>query len=140
MPYRSLVEAGAAVGRTRSAILKAIKRGAISATRDPATGGWLIEPAELHRVFPAVSPDVSQGTLVDSKDTRETADSGEMRELRARLGDKDAVIDDLRRRLDIATAQLGEALQQVRVLTDQRTPPPAAPASAPRRSWWPWRR
>jgi hypothetical protein len=52
------------------------------------------------------------------------------------LSDKDAVIDDLRRRLDTATAQLGEALQQVRLLTDQRpAPPPPA-----RRSWWPWRR
>ena len=32
-------------------------------------------------------------------------------------------IEDLRRRLDTATAQLGEALQQVRLLTDQRTVP-----------------
>ena len=48
-----------------------------------------------------------------------------------RIIDKDATIEDLRRRLDTATAQLGEALQQVRLLTDQRTV---------RRSWLPWRR
>jgi hypothetical protein len=45
-------------------------------------------------------------------------------------------VEDLRRRLDISTEQLGEALQQVRLLTDQRT---AAPAPA-RRSWWRWGR
>jgi hypothetical protein len=74
MPYRSLAEAGVAVGRTRSAILKAIKRGAISATRDPATGGWLIEPAELHRVFPAVSPALSPAASRDTPgDSRDTA-------------------------------------------------------------------
>jgi hypothetical protein len=37
---------------------------------------------------------------------------------------------DIDRRLDVATAQLGEALSQVRALTDQR------PA---RRRWWRWR-
>jgi hypothetical protein len=36
------------------------------------------------------------------------------------LSNKDAVIDDLRQRLDTATAQLGEALTQVQLLTDQR--------------------
>ena len=48
MPY-NLAQAGTAVRRNRSTLLKAIRRGAISATRDEATGGWLIEPAELHR-------------------------------------------------------------------------------------------
>jgi hypothetical protein len=59
----------------------------------------------------------------------------EIRELRGRLADQGATIEDLRRRLDTATVQLGEALQQVRMLTDQR----AAPAPA-RRSWLPWGR
>ena len=58
---------------------------------------------------------------------------------------RDEVIEDLRRRLDIATEQLGEALQQVRLLTDQRSTAPAplpqpAPAAPARRSWWRWRR
>src|SRR3954462_14984883 len=99
MPY-NLAQAGAAVGRNRSTILKAIRRGAISATRDPATGGWLIEPAELHRVFPALSPGVAQDTAGDRRDTADNS------ELRARLNDKDALIaahqaaiEDLRNRL-----------------------------------------
>ena len=48
----------------------------------------------------------------------------------ATIADQRETIADLRRRLDITTAQLGEALAQVRLLTDQR------PA---RRSWWRWR-
>ena len=43
---------------------------------------------------------------------------------------RDETIDDLRRRLDTATGQLGEALQQVRVLTDQRAPPAVPMPSA----------
>jgi hypothetical protein len=56
----------------------------------------------------------------------------------ARLADSQDQVDDLRRRLDTATAQLGEALQQVRLLTDQRAAPPAPVPT--RRAWWPWGR
>lgn len=44
-------EAAALVGRTRPAILKAIQKGKLTATRD-AHGRWLIDPAELTRVYP----------------------------------------------------------------------------------------
>src|SRR4051794_2366840 len=130
MPY-NLVEAGKAIGMGKSSVLRAIRKGVISASRDPTTGGWAIEPAELHRAFLAVA----NGTA-DNRDG--TAETDAMREVRARLADKDALItslertvEDLRRRLDTATEQLGEALTQVRLLTDQRQPG--------RRSWWRWR-
>src|SRR4051812_90245 len=84
VPY-NLVQAGAAVGKSKSAILKAIRRGALSATRDPTTGGWQIDPAELLRAFPTVSQDTSGDRL----ETMETVETGEIRELRARLSDKD---------------------------------------------------
>lgn len=133
----NLVQAGAAVGKSKSAILKAIRRGALSASRDPATGGWQIDPAELHRAFPPVSQD----TLGDRLETRATQETGEIRELRARLNDKDAVIEDLRRRLDQRETDHRQALDRLAaaqeriaaLLTDQR-PAPA------RRSWWSWRR
>src|SRR5689334_4451382 len=111
MPY-NLVEAGAATGKGKSTILKAIKRGAISATRD-TTGGWLIEPAELHRVYRPVSPVVSNDTS-DNHSRRQ--DTAEMRELRARLDDAQDTIRDLRHRLNTAEARLDRLL-----LTDQRT-------------------
>jgi hypothetical protein len=47
----NLVSAAAAAGVNRSTVLRAIKAGRISAQRD-ATGGWQIDPAEFHRVFP----------------------------------------------------------------------------------------
>jgi methylphosphotriester-DNA--protein-cysteine methyltransferase len=123
MPY-NLVQAGAAVGKSKTAILRAIRKGVISAQRDPVTNGWAIDPAELHRAFQPVTEATPRTQDV-------TAETGE---LRARLADAHATIEDLRRRLDTATAQLGEALQQVRLLTDQRSPLPART----RRLWWPW--
>jgi hypothetical protein len=47
----NLMSAAAAAGVNRSTVLRAIKAGRISAQRD-ATGGWQIDPAEFHRVFP----------------------------------------------------------------------------------------
>jgi len=53
MPY-SLKDAAEAVGMGKPAILKAIQKGKISATKDEH-GQWRIDPAELHRVYPPVS-------------------------------------------------------------------------------------
>ena len=47
----SLVEAATACGINRSTVLRAIKAGKISASKDEQ-GEWRIEPAELHRVYP----------------------------------------------------------------------------------------
>jgi hypothetical protein len=47
-------EAGVRVGLTKQAILKAIHKGTISATKAEA-GEWRIEPAELFRVYPATA-------------------------------------------------------------------------------------
>ena len=48
----SLRAAAAATGLNKTSILRAIKSGKISGTKD-ALGQWWIEPAELHRVLPA---------------------------------------------------------------------------------------
>jgi hypothetical protein len=47
----TIATAAAAVGRNKSAILRAIEAGKISVTRDE-NGEWQIEPAELHRIYP----------------------------------------------------------------------------------------
>src|SRR3954467_8935285 len=119
----SLAEAAKAVHRNKTTLLRAIKSGKFSAVRDAATGGWLIEAVELHRVYPAIA-DASAEAAPRSNEA-----AVEIRELRARLADQGETIEDLRRRLDTATAQLGEALSQVRALTDQR----------PARRWRFWR-
>src|SRR5918998_821939 len=90
----TLGQAAKAVHRDKTTLLRAIKSGKVSAVRDAATGGWLIEPAELHRVYPVTVDAVADAVRRDG-DTEV-----EIRELRARLADKDDVIADLRRRLD----------------------------------------
>ena len=128
----TLGTAAKATGRNKTTILRAIKDGKISALRDAASGAWRIEPVELHRVYPAVAdatPDATNGN----------ADA--MAELRARLADKDAVIDDLRERLtESEKERRATAAQLTALLTDQRPAPAAAPDSpnSARRGWRRW--
>src|SRR5258708_30548535 len=63
MPY-DLAEAAAATGLNTASILRAIKSGKISGTKD-ALGQWWVEPAELHRV--AEAPARAHGRLVPDK-------------------------------------------------------------------------
>jgi hypothetical protein len=117
----TLGEAARAVGKSKMTISRAIAAGKISAARNP-DGTYSIEPAELHRVFAHVTPESSLGSAALM--SRETgAVTAVLRELRDRLADKDAVIDDLRRRLDLADE---ERRRLALMLTDQR----------PRRPWW----
>ena len=47
----SIGEAARATGKSRSAMLRAIRTGKVSAEKN-AIGQWVVEPAELHRVYP----------------------------------------------------------------------------------------
>ena len=123
---QTLSQAAKAVGRNRTTILRAIKAGKLSAAHDEATGAWLLEPAELHRLYPPAGAHASPPTA--DAHLRNGGASGAIREVHARLADKDAVIDDLRRRLD---AESEERRRLTARLADQR------PA---RRAWWPWGR
>ena len=100
----TLGEAARATGRNKSTILRAIKAGMMSATR-AANGDWAIDAAELGRVYPLLAAATPSATPVTTQ--RNGSDTGSnnseaMAQLMARLADKDAVIDDLRRRLDAA--------------------------------------
>jgi hypothetical protein len=124
MPY-TLATAAKAAGRNKSTILRAIKAGTVSAARD-AGGGWAIEPAELHRVYPAVA---------DAPANAGAGNGDAMTELRARLADKDAVIDDLRRRLD---AEAEERRRLTAIIADQRAPRPGSTETERPASAWRW--
>lgn len=52
----TIATAAAAVGRNKTAILRAIKAGKISIAKDE-NGEWQIEPAELYRVYPPLRND-----------------------------------------------------------------------------------
>jgi hypothetical protein len=137
-------QAAKATGKSKPTISRAIKTGALSAIKNN-DGSYTIDPAELHRVFPPVSIASNETPDLKRSDTPalQATLQREIELLRERLTDKDAVIDDLRKRLD----REGEERRKLTaILTDQReqaiiTPPPeASPVSPPRGSWWPWRR
>jgi hypothetical protein len=64
MPY-TLGQASKATALHKTRLSRAIKNGVISATKTQH-GGYLIDPAELHRVFPPVTTRQSQDPVSDS--------------------------------------------------------------------------
>ena len=135
MTSYTLSEASKAAGRSKSTILRSIRAGRISASRDELTGGWNIDAAELHRVYggPPLSngemvrdaPDDAPGNAASNAVLQAKLDAAE-----TRLADAHASIADLRRRLDVADE---ERRRLTMVLADTRATPP-------RRAWWPWAR
>jgi hypothetical protein len=132
----SLGEAAKATGRSKATIHRAIQSHKISAVKDEATGAWLIDPAELHRVFPAVSSeqvqksDLRQGEMAAGTAPLQSQLEQLRQERERERADKDAVIDDLRRRLDASEEERRKTQAQLTaLLTDQREQPG-------RRSWW----
>lgn len=118
----TLKQAAEAIGKSKPTVLRAIQAGRISATRSPTNGGWLIEPAELQRIYETVREATDETTRNGHDETAET------RELRARLEDAHETIRDLRARLD---SEAEERRRLTALLTDQRPP----------QRWrlWPWR-
>jgi hypothetical protein len=117
----SLSNAAAACGVYKSTVLRSIKSGRLTATKD-ALGQWRIEPAELHRVYP---PALSNGA--DSNGTRHGATAAlveaqhraELAE--QRLADLKAVFEDMRQDRDHWRVHAGRL-----ALADARTQQP----------WW----
>lgn len=135
----SASQAAKATEKSVPTITRAIKSGRISAEKTDA-GGYLIDPAELHRVFPPVTGKGNETpTSLEAETPNETrALQAEIEGLRERIADKDDTISDLRRRLDRET---DERLRMTALLTDQRPASAAADASPPlKRGWWPFRR
>jgi excisionase family DNA binding protein len=121
----TLAEAAKETGLTKPAILKAIQKGRVSATKDDK-GQWLIDPAELFRVY---SPTVK-------KEMGETQTGSfelllKLKELEAKLAvtekrllDKESEIENFRVQVDDLRSERErwriQAEQITRLLTDQR--------------------
>lgn len=60
----TLAQAAVMTGMARSSLLRAIKRGALSGTRN-TDGTWVIDPAELARAFPMNAQPALQGAHPD---------------------------------------------------------------------------
>lgn len=61
----NLATAAAAVGRNKTAILRAIKAGKIPASHD-ANGDVQIDPADLHRIYPPLRTSDAQQRVYQS--------------------------------------------------------------------------
>lgn len=127
----SLREAATAAGVSKSTIQRAIKSGRLSATRTD-DGGYAIDPAELHRVYPARNTDDAARTAAAGQDATSPAPAAtaaleaELASLRELLRRADREADDLRADRDAWRAQAENATATVKMLTDQRERP----------SWW----
>jgi hypothetical protein len=64
----TLGTAAQATGAAKSTILRAIRAGRISATRDDSTGQWAIEAAELFRVFAPLAVPPATAEVRDATD------------------------------------------------------------------------
>jgi Helix-turn-helix domain len=129
-------QAAKATGKSKPTISRAIKTGVLSATKNE-NGSYTIDPAELHRVFPAIQSSSNDNPEILRSETPalQVTLQREIELLRERLADKDAVIDDLQDRLD---READERRRLTAILTDQRAkapeviamPPPASPGPA----------
>lgn len=91
-------QAGEMVGRSKAAIIKAIKEGRISGEKD-GNGEWRIEPVELLRVYQPANT----STPTDTAPVNTGIHGGlqaEIEGLRALVGTLENERDDLRKRLD----------------------------------------
>jgi hypothetical protein len=102
MPY-SLQSAATACGVNRSTILRAIKSGRISATKDQL-GAWVIEPVEVHRVYPLVAVDGANAVAVPDRAPPDSATDVLVEELRGMIArmaqEHERAIGDLQRDRD----------------------------------------
>ena len=144
--------AAKATGKAKSTISKAINNGTISAAKN-ADGSYSIDPAELHRVFPAggsanspEKPDLDDLEPFDLRFENGRL-QGELQQLRERMAGIDTLhererqqladqIEDLRRRLDQSEQERRDQTRQLTaLLSDQRPPVEPLPAPAGRGFW-----
>jgi hypothetical protein len=141
----SAAEASRLTGKSKQAIINAIKLGKISAIKD-LDGAWQIEPVELFRVYTPLSTlDTKLDTTISQEldGTSQALDTPsvatllvEVRMLRELLDAKDDTIADLRTRLDVEQEERRRlsmllAAPQPELPVPVEQPPPARP-----RSWW----
>jgi hypothetical protein len=129
----SASQAARATGKSIPTITRAYKSGKISGEYVEGIG-YQFDPAEVHRVFPALTTggNDTHTKMIDAPNET-VALEVEVKMLREMLDQERNHASDLRKRLDEATAS---ERRLTLMLTDHR-PPPQAPRA---RGWWPLRR
>jgi hypothetical protein len=141
MAFVGASEAARLIGKNRAQIYRALKSGAMSATKDEL-GATVIDTSELFRVFPKMSGANTENAAdnVAPNNVQQPANSSEQAALSALLAaerEKSALlvdtVADLRHRLDQEGEERRKAQTQLTaLLTDQRQKPEPMP---PRREW-----
>src|SRR5262245_36485287 len=120
----TLAQAAVLTGMARSSLLRAIKRGGLSGTRN-ADGTWLVDPAELARAFPVNAQPALQGGQPDQ------VAAVKLEAAQQRIADLERALSDMRGERDDWKTQ-----------AQRLALPNAQPAlqNAQRPSWWGWLR
>lgn len=135
----TLGQAAKAIGKSKNTLARAIHGGKLSAARQE-DGSYIIDPAELHRVYPPTHPELSHGTLDGpGHDTGTPHPSHQIqidileRERKTLLD----VVDDLRTRLDAAESERRQTQERLTaLLTHQPAIPQTTPTPSVRPIFW----
>ena len=132
----TLAQAAAQTGMARSSILRAIKRGALSGTRQD-DGTWLVDGAELARVFSLTV--AAQPTLHDAHPDPVAA--VKLEAAQQRIADLERALSDMRGERDDWKTQAQSVARQLAPPTLQDAQPNAQPQTgAGWRATWRWLR
>lgn len=112
-----VAEAAGMVGKSRMALMKAIAKGKISASRD-VHGRWQIDPAELTRVYRVIATANSNQPLEMADGSSMIAEVLQVRlaAMEARCAEQATTIDDLRTQRDQEQAERKQAQTQLMAL------------------------
>jgi excisionase family DNA binding protein len=104
-------QAAEETGRSKEGILKAIKSGRLSASKD-GNGQWRIDPAELFRVYPDTASGASNYAAAHLQEHAQYKAENEL--LRQQIARMESTVEDLRKDRDHWRQQA------TALLTDQR--------------------
>jgi hypothetical protein len=130
----TLAQAAAMTGMARSSLLRAIKRGALSGTRNP-DGTWIVDSAELARAFPVNAQPALHSAHPDP------VAAVRLEAAQQRIVDLERALSDMRGERDdwkVQAQRLALPNAQPARQDDQPDAQPAQPAAEPsrfRRAW-----
>ena len=132
----TLLDAARQTGKSKGALLKAIKTGRLSATKG-ANGEWLVDPAELFRVYTVVKQGEQKLAIEHSRLPIEIEILRErVAHLEGELRRRDDDVEDYRQRLTASEEERRKNDAQLKaLLTDQREKKQQEP---PSQSLWRW--
>jgi hypothetical protein len=135
MALVGLKRASELTGKNQSTIHRAMKAGRLSYSLSDS-GERLLDTSELNRLFPVTSSDdaLRNDALAEQRNVTQAADlRTQLAFMQQRIDGLEADKADLRAERDRLLSVIETQAQQVKLLTDQRSPTPQPDS---RRSWW----